>query len=62
MRQDNGSLFVVFLFLATVGVWVMNLIKFIGDCTAPVINWGITILHGIGVFSGVFSWVSVWFN
>jgi len=47
------------LAVSSIAVYIVNLLKFIDSCKASDI--GMIVLHGIGVFTGVFSWISVWF-
>jgi hypothetical protein len=45
--------------ISSIAVYIVNLLKFIDSC--KVSDIGMIVLHGIGVFTGVFSWISVWF-
>jgi hypothetical protein len=45
------------LSVSSIAVYIVNLLKFIDSCKAS--NIGKIVLHGIGVFTGVFSWISV---
>jgi hypothetical protein len=47
------------LAVSSIAVYIVNLLKFIDSCKASDI--GMIVLHGIGVFTGVFGWISVWF-
>jgi apolipoprotein N-acyltransferase len=61
---NAASNIITFLAMATIAVssiavYIVNLLKFIDSCKASDI--GMIVLHGIGVFTGLFSWISVWF-